>query len=241
MSISLGNDYSFLFGTSQNSQTSQASQFGAASGAFSLSDYAMIKSGTYKKLMKAYYADNSNSAVNSIAGGMIASKDDSVQIKNLQSSSSALSDSAKALYSDKDNDLFEKGNEDKLLKAVSSFVKDYNATVDAVDKSENDKVIRTGTNMFSNAISSFKMLSSVGITLGVDNKLSLNEDTFKKANASTIKTVFSGAGSFAYRADSYASSINNAAKDDAKKASGTYGASGAYSQAAYGSTYNSYM
>lgn len=232
MGISFNNDYSFLFGTASSS---------TASGTFSLSDYAMIKNGTYKKLMKAYYADENNSFVNSIVGKKVASEDNTVEIKKLQSAASALSDSAEKLYENKGNELYKEGNEEKLLDAVSTFVKDYNSMVDVAGSSENDKVLRTGSNMISNTAANYKSLASLGITIGTDNKLSLDEETFKKANTSTVKSVFQGVGSFAYRTDSYASYINTYAKDDAMKASGTYGAGGAYNALLNGSTYNSYM
>ena len=40
-------DYSYLFGGTQNVSTG---------GTFSLNDYVSIKNGSYKKLLKAYYA-----------------------------------------------------------------------------------------------------------------------------------------------------------------------------------------
>ena len=133
MGISFQNDYSFLFGNATNTTTGNT---------FSLSDYAMIKSGTYKKLMKAYYANTDNSFVNSVAGSKVASKDDTVQIKKLQETSSALSDSAKALYSEKGKKLFDEEKRDDLVKAVSTLVKDYNSMVDAANASDNDKLYR---------------------------------------------------------------------------------------------------
>ena len=231
MGISFQNDYSFLFGNATNTTTGNT---------FSLSDYAMIKSGTYKKLMKAYYANTDNSFVNSVAGSKAASKDDTVQIKKLQETSSALSDSAKALYSEKGKKLFDEEKRDDLVKAVSTLVKDYNSMVDAANSSDNDKILRAGSSMLNSTVANYKLLSSVGISIGSDNKLSLDEDTLKKAGASAVKSVFSGVGSFAYKVDTSASYINSYAKDDALKASGLYGASGSYSAYLQGSTYNSF-
>ena len=54
-------DYSYLFG---------ATQAGTANGSFSLVDYASIKSGSYGKLLKAYYAkqdaDKAGSGIDSV-------------------------------------------------------------------------------------------------------------------------------------------------------------------------------
>lgn len=232
MGISLQNDYSFLFGNSSNTTTGNT---------FSLSDYAMIKNGTYKKLMKAYYADTDNSFVKSVAKSKAASQDNNVEIKKLQETSKALSESAEALYGEKGRDLYTEDKRDDLLKAVSGFVKDYNSTVDAVGSSDNAKVVRIGNSMAGNAVANYKLLSSIGIRVGTDSKLTLDEDTLKKANLSSIKSVFSGVGSFAYRTGASASYINNYAKNDAAKASGLYGASGSYSAYLQGSTYNSFF
>lgn len=181
MGISLQNDYSFLFGNSSNTTTGNT---------FSLSDYAMIKNGTYKKLMKAYYADTDNSFVKSVAKSKAASQDNNVEIKKLQETSKALSESAEALYGEKGRDLYTEDKRDDLLKAVSGFVKDYNSTVDAVGSSDNAKVVRIGNSMAGNAVANYKLLSSIGIRVGTDSKLTLDEDTLKKAKLSSIQSVF---------------------------------------------------
>ena len=54
-------DYSYLFGTTQAVTVSSS---------FSLADYASIKNGSYKKLLKAYYAkqdaDKAGSGIDSV-------------------------------------------------------------------------------------------------------------------------------------------------------------------------------
>jgi hypothetical protein len=228
MNIFTGNysNYSNLFGsTSLFSSSTSSSGTGIES---LLSDYASIKSGTYGKLMKAYYEKNPTAT--GIAGSSNgASADTTTQIKELESTSSDLSKSASALYSSSAKSLYEEGNEDNLYKAVSDFTEKYNSAVKAAGDSNNTKVLRSASNMTSAATYNSNLLAKAGITIQSDNTLSIDEDTFKKADASTKKTLFSGAGSFAYQTGTSASFMNLYASQDASKSSGLYNSYGTYS------------
>lgn len=197
-----------------------------------LSDYSSIKTGSYGKLMKSYYQKNPAAAAiagqnnNKVSKG--ASADTTEQIQKLKSTSSDLSKSASALYSASANSLYEKGNEDKLFNAVSSFVDDYNNVVKASGDSENTKILRSASTM-TNAVSvSSKLLGKAGITVNSDNTLSIDEKAFKAADTSTVKTLFSGNRSLAYQTGTSASFINMYAGQDAAKSSGIYNGKGTY-------------
>lgn len=197
-----------------------------------LSDYSSLKTGAYGKLMKSYYQKNPAAA--SIAGkdstkvNKGASADTTEQIQKLKSTSSELAKSASALYSASANSLYEKGNEDKLFKAVSSFVEDYNSAVKASGDSDNKKILRSASTM-TNAVSvSSKLLGKAGITINSDNTLAIDEKAFKAADTSTVKTLFNGSRSLAYQTGTSASFINMYAGQDAAKSSGIYNGRGTY-------------
>lgn len=197
-----------------------------------LSDYSSIKTGSYNKLMKAYYQKNPDAATisgkNTSKVSKGASADTTEQIQKLKSTSSELAKSASALYSTSANSLYEKGNEDKLFKAVSSFVEDYNSAVKAAGDSENTKILRNASTM-TNAVSvSSKLLGKAGITINSDNTLAIDEKAFKAADTSTVKTLFSGNRSLAYQTGTSASFINMYAGQDAAKSSGIYNGRGMY-------------
>ena len=63
-----------------------------------------------------------------------------------------------------------------------------------------------------------RLLERVGISVGADNKLELDEDAIKKADISTLKSVFTGYNSFASKVYDKAQSMTNAAA----RAGGTY-------------------
>ena len=134
-------DYSYLFGGMQTQSTGSA---------FSLSDYAAIKNGSYGKLLKAYYAQQD--AEKASSGG------DSVQKGVLmKTGADALKKSADALNNDElwEKKKIKKKDEkteeeievedydwDAITKAVKSFVEDYNDVVEQVGDSNSKDVLR---------------------------------------------------------------------------------------------------
>lgn len=227
------NNYSGFFGSGSSfySNANRSSGLGIES---LLSDYTSIKRGAYGKLMKSYYQQSSdtNAVSTNKAGNKLtyksASVDSAEQLQKLKSASSELSSSASALYASSAASLYEKGNEEKLYKAVSSFVDDYNDMVKAAGDSSNNKITRNASTM-GNAVSvSSKLLSKAGISVNSDNTLTINEEAFKKADASTVKTLFSGSRSLAYQAGASSSFINMYATQDAAKSSGIYNSRGVY-------------
>ncbi len=259
INISAKTDYSMLFSSlSTNSNNVTSSIFGGTSGSsFSLSDYALIKSGSYGKLMKAYYSQSDessskNSAVSKLVSG--SSTDQATTITALKSSSEKLSKAAQELTATGKDSLFvekdittkdENGVEsttkgydkDTIYKKVSEFVDSYNSVLSAAGKSDNSKVLSTGANMTTMTAANEDMLAKVGITIGDDNKLSIDEKAFKEADMSSVKTMFNGVTSFAYDVQTKASFINMYAKEDAAKTSGIYAQNALYNNSYSSSGY----
>ncbi|MDE7428609.1 MAG: hypothetical protein K2N00_04950 [Lachnospiraceae bacterium] len=75
-----------------------------------------------------------------------------------------------------------------------------------------------------------KLLSSAGITIGKGNKLEVDVDALKEASITTLKSLFTGHGSFADKISQKAGSLSNAAANAAAGAKGaTYTSNGGYS------------
>ena len=70
-----------------------------------------------------------------------------------------------------------------------------------------------------------KALSKIGVTVGTDGKLSVNEDEMKKANVSSIKSLFSGSVSYGSQIADRASEISR----DTVMNSSIYGSNGTLS------------
>lgn len=227
MNISAKQNYSYLFQGLGSSTGSTNLNF--------LSDYMSIKNGSYGKLLKAYYNPGHSKKVAALANDKVTkdTSEDTKKLAEVQSTTDKLKDSADALLATGSKAVFK---EDKMTdedyKAVESFVKDYNSVVSAAGKTDSSSINQRTTNMVYASATNSKLLAKVGITITEDNTLSIDKDSFMKADVSTAKSLFQGNGSYGYRVSAQASMINFAADSEAGKA-GTYTASGRY-----GNNYN---
>ncbi|MDD3205767.1 MAG: hypothetical protein PHS74_08555 [Lachnospiraceae bacterium] len=247
MGINLNLDYSTLFSSLSTSSSSNSAN---SLSSINLANYASIKNGSYYQLTKAYYAKNSAESNSSSSNS-----DSTATTTSIQSASDSLKDSADKLIKTGSDSLFNKKNittkkedgtsstsydydRDAIYKAVNSYIEDYNSTVKAGAKSSSSNILRQTLNMTNNTKVYKSALSSVGITVGSDNTLSIDKDTFKNADMSTIKTLFNGNNSLAYTTSAKASQINYAAST----ANGIYDITGGLSSPySSGSIYNSYF
>lgn len=172
----------------------------------SVGDLNMIKSGVYKKALKAYYAKTSaeEEGTNTIVGSGTA--DSTVKLSNLKSSAQKLYDSANQL---KKADYSDGRKPEKLLDDVKSFVDSYNSNLNNTKKMDSYSILQTAVWGTEQMNASEGMLNKVGISIGADNTLSIDEDKFKQAKMSDLKTLFSGSGSLADRVAQKASTMYN--------------------------------
>lgn len=166
-----------------------------------LSDYVSIKNGSYGRMLKAYYAKQTKA---------LEEDNDSKTSKNKVGKDSAASSSAKAAQksaSALNNLQYTEENIDKIYDGVSSFVKDYNSMIKSASNSSVGAVSNQANTMNNTTYANYKMLAKAGITMNADRTLSIDEKIFKKANMSTLKTLFKGSSSFADQVSNRASQI----------------------------------
>lgn len=219
-------------------------------------DYNSIINGSYRKLVKAYYAkesgtssSNSTSKTDSTTDKTTSSQ--KVNAATVRDSASNLVNDVKELSSDKlwkkttttDKDGVTSTDYDKdaIYKAVSSFAKDYNSLVSASGNSSDNSVLRTSSTMVAYTKANKNLLSKVGITVGSDNKLTVDEDKFKSADMTTVKSLFTGSGSFGKMTSTSATSSYSSAVSQLAKlsSSSTYSNMGSYSYIS-GSIYDTF-
>ncbi|MGL5259114.1 MAG: hypothetical protein ACRC7V_03295 [Lachnospiraceae bacterium] len=205
MTIQNKTNYNYLF-----SNLSSSSSSGSSSSNF-LIDYASIKNGSYGKLMKAYYAKNPDSTG-------VLDTNSNTNTKNLMIIQSDATDLQKSI-SDVASNVEKDMNIDKAYESVSKFVTDYNDFLKSAGNSNDTSILRTTLNLANAVQKSSSLLSNVGITIGSDNTLSINEDTFKNANQSTIQSLFSGNSSLGTSISSKVSIIGIQASNEAKRSS----------------------
>ena len=216
-----------LFGTT--SQTTNTSSF-------SLSEYASIKNGSYGKLVKSYYRKEENEKAASV------STETNANLTSVRSGADSLKKAADALNDPK---LWEKktvktkneetGEEEEkedydweaITQAVNSFADAYNSVVTSSGNSDSRDVLLNAGWMVGNTEKTAGLLSKVGIEVGSDNKLTVNEDKLKEANITSLKFLFTGHNSFADKVSTKASGISRAAAKSAGAT--TYTKNGAWS------------
>lgn len=250
MGINVNLNYSTLFSSlSSNSFTSS----NAGSSMNFLSDYASLKNGSYKKLLNAYYAKNNAENISSSN-----SKDNAKTLASIDTAADALKESADKLISRGSQSLFNKKDitttdengvkttkkdydMDAIYKAVKGFTDNYNSLLDATTDSNSNNILRNSLSMTNTTKAHSKMLAEVGITVGKDNKLSIDEEMFKSADMTTLKTLFNGNNSYAYKISASASKIDFYAQSEAQKGN-TYTLNGSFSNPySSGNIYNSFF
>lgn len=231
------NSISTLFSSLSTSRSSSSNTFNFG---IDLSTYSMIKSGSYFKLMKAYYSTDgaSGSSVLSPASTSTA-KDSTKTLASIENAAEDLTESAEALYKTGTKSLFNKTtttgedgkttsgyDTDAIYNAVSAFVSDYNSLVSAAGKSETTNIANAAAAMVNTTKINSSLLSSVGISFdSKDYTLSIDEEKFKSADMSVVKSLFNGTGSYGYSVAVKASMIDSYAQMESSK-SNTYNYSG---------------
>ncbi len=190
--LNSGNDiYSSIFGTSNN---------GSTGSTFSLGDQYMIRNGTYKKLMKAYYATDDAEKESDSEEESTESKTSLLGVKaNAASLNNSLEDLKKTTLFESTG-VDEAGNQtydrEKILEGVKSFVEDYNDYIKSSGDLDQESILRKTLKMTKMTLANSNLLSQVGIQVKGDNTLSLDEDTLKEAKITTLTTLFNGVGSY---------------------------------------------
>ena len=178
---------------------------------------------------------------NSSAQSTSTSKDKTSKLATIESDAEKLSDAADALLTqgykslfkqvtttDKDGNKTTGYNTDAIYKAVSSYVTQYNNLMKSAGESSVVSIKASAASISGYTSKNEKLLSSVGININSDKTLSIDEEKFKAADMSAVKTLFQGSGSYAYQVSSKATQIDNQAQYEASKAN-TYNSVGAYS------------
>ena len=139
---------------------------------------------------------------------------------NLSDDAKALNESASALATASLKDISDREN---FKKDVEGFIDDYNTTVESLKKSDSVDALRKGMQMVNTTKTYARALSRVGIEVGSDNKLKLNEENFKEASDGELRSIFNGRYSFAAKAADKSADISRSA---ALKAQLTYNSQG---------------
>lgn len=259
------NNYLFSSGNVRNNNLAGLTSSLFGSGSSMLGDYAMIKSGTYKKLLTAYYktervssesSDSETTTKKSNRYDRFAEKKQMeaqakkseennkyVTIRNeagdLRTSAYALN--SYTLYREKTaEDGTTSYDRDGIKTAVKNFVSDYNNLLTASSKVDSTSMasgVATGiSGLMKQTKSNEAALNAIGISIGKDNKLVLDEEKLGSADVNSISSLFKGSSSYGNSVSTKASEIARQANTtafNATRISSSYSQRGNYSVTGY--------
>ncbi len=221
-----------------------------------IGEYNQIRSGSYGKLLKAYYkkynadgtAKSSTTDTNKTTNKVKTSSDTVDTAKELESvkeSATTLQNAAMKLAAVKtgSSSLYEKKtivdtNEDgststrtdydydTLVKSVQSFVDAYNDTLDSVGSIEASSVQQKTQWMTQVTKQYTDELAGVGISVDKDGRLALDEKAFREKDMTELQDFFEGTNSVLGQLARKASNLAGAAELQATKAASAYTATG---------------
>ncbi len=199
----IGTDFSSLFGNMAGSSSAGVSGSGGMLG-----DYALIKSGSYKKLLNAYYTKTDEKKTDSEA-----TEKQKKTLVSVKGSADTLKEQTDAL---KNVELTEE-NREGIKKALDSFVSAYNSMIDSGADTNDNSVLKNTLWMTQITKANAKLLSEAGIKIDKSNKLSVDEELFEKSHLTTLSTLFRGAGSYIDKVFQKASKLSTISGEAAAK------------------------
>ena len=207
-------------------------------------DETKLKNVDVSKVQKLFSADNIQSYGSTIASrikfagggsstttGTTNNSTSTDDKKPASSSAAALKADGEALASselfakikDKDGNETDEYDIKKILSTAKSFVNNYNNMFDKAESSSNSGVLSNLSYIRNKTANSTKALKEFGISVDKEGRLSIDEDTFKKADMSKVQDFFKGYGSYvasnASRVDYYMNTKASAASGYTSKAS----------------------
>lgn len=229
------NFWSGMFGTSSsNSSTGLSSLYS------SLGDYNSIQSGSYRKLLTSYYKNTDSSTEETTS---TTKKTNSTSVNQtmtaVKKKTDALQDSASALLEKGADSVFASEDTTKMVSAVKDFVSAYNNTIKEVEDASGN-VATKANSMISSTKAYEKSLAEIGIAIGDDNKLSVDEEKLTSADTTKVKELMNSSSSFVGQTAKKAIEIGAAAQNAANGV-GTYSSAGTYNLVNMSDYFNTYF
>ena len=213
------NSLSGLSSSNKSSSTDSSVFSGMLSGASALGDYSLIQSGAYKKLLNAYYSRDAKS------GASETDKKEMINLNTANSDATALNSSVSKLM----GTAVTEENRETVKENLKALVENYNSVIDSASEVDNTSVLRQALWMTQGTSANANTLTDIGLTVGENNKLVLDEEKFDKADLAVMKSLFTGTSSFMGRLAGRSSQIASAAMNALTGSSGSaYNSSAGY-------------
>lgn len=179
------------------------------------SDYASIRNGSYRRLLKAYYGGNNQSSTtagtrktsNVLEQILEERKNPKVSEQTKEANSKltsgipTLTNAVKALQNDTtytDSEDGKKSAQDKMVSALKTYVSEYNDVVNAAKKSTLSNKTSHIASMMKSTTENADKLKEIGISVNANGTLQFIEGQAKHADISKVQDLFSAKNSMSY-------------------------------------------
>ena len=202
-----GNYFASMLGTKSTSKSNASNGVDSlyASGASNMStlgDYALIQNGAYKKLLNAYYNKQDTEETTQ-------QKTEKLNLTSSSADANSLNQDVNKLM----NLTISEDNRESIKDTLKSVIEKYNTLVDSASKVDSVPVLRQALWMTQDTAALAKSLTDIGVSVGSNNKLSLDEAKFDSAQLSSLNTIMKGRGSYFSRLADRSAALNNAASN----------------------------
>ncbi len=189
--------------------------FGGMGNTSFFSDYASIRNGSYRRLLKAYYGGNNQSSTtagtrktsNVLEQILEERKNPKVSEQTKEANSKltsgipTLTNAIKALQNDTtytDSEDGKKSAQDKMVSALKTYVSEYNDVVNAAKKSTLSNKTSHIASMMKSTTENADKLKEIGISVNANGTLQFIEGQAKHADISKVQDLFSAKNSMSY-------------------------------------------
>lgn len=208
---------------------------GSFLSASNFGDLSLMRSGVYTKMLKSYYAKQTSSTdKTSSSSKKNSSSEDymntiSEKLNNLKTSTSdeALSsiksgaDQMKKAADAVTAIDYDKTSGDAVYSKVKDLVNAYNSLVKQTGKSDLVSISQSRSWMVNDTKAREAQWNKIGITIGDDQTLTIDEKKFKEASTSDIKNFLSGSSGYASRLSTKANGFYQLASNQLTLSSGS--------------------
>lgn len=147
--------------------------------------------------------------------------------ETLGDAADSLEEASKALTNEKEDNLFakakESGSTEDVIKAVKALMEQYNETTKQLDKNTSSINMYYSQMLKSLASKNGEELSKLGISVGKDGSISVDEDKLKEAKLEDLETMFGAKSEFVQKLQFLASHVSDSVTAELESMGTQYG------------------
>ena len=205
-----------------------------------LGDYNTIKSGSYRKLLNAYYKKEDEDRTESFSNPANLNTADKKEFTEVKKTTDDLQMSAKTLLKKGESSVYNQEDRTALVSAVKNFISDYNRVIDKAGDSSDERVLSKTLSMVNNTKAYASGLEQIGINVKEDNTLSLDSEKLEASSMETVRNILQSSSSYIGQTMQKSAQIGAAAQN-ASAGTSMYGNTGSYTYQNFSSYYDTYL